>query len=182
MSDPTPRSVVLAGGCFWCVEGVLERLVGVHAVESGYAGGSSEDADYERVCGGTTGHAEVVRVTYDPTVIIFGEILRVFFATHDPTTPNRQGNDVGTQYRSAIFWADAPQRDAAAAYIAQLDAARVFPRPIVTTLEPLVAFFPAEAYHQDFVRHNPGHPYIRAAALPKIAKLCRLFPQRVREG
>ena len=179
-TDPAPRSLILAGGCFWCVEGVFERLAGVHDAESGYAGGSADTADYQRVCSGATGHAEAVRITYDPTVITLGALLRVFFATHDPTTPNRQGNDVGSQYRSAIFWVDESQRAAAGAYIAQLDAARVFPRPIVTTLEFLDAFHVAETYHQDFARNNPGHPYIRAVSQPKVDKLCRLFPDRLR--
>lgn len=179
-TDPTPRTLIVAGGCFWCVEGVFERLAGVRDVESGYAGGSADTADYERVCSGATGHAEAVRITYDPTVITLGALLRVFFATHDPTTLNRQGNDVGSQYRSAIFWSDAGQREAGTAYIAHLDAARIFVKPIVTTLEPLKAFYLAETYHQDFAQRNPGHPYIRAVSQPKIDKLCRLFPDQLR--
>jgi len=179
-TDPTPRTLIVAGGCFWCVEGVFERLAGVRDAESGYAGGSADTADYERVCSGATGHAEAVRITYDPTVITLGALLRVFFATHDPTTLNRQGNDVGSQYRSAIFWSDAGQREASMTYIAQLNTARVFAKPIVTTLEPLKAFYLAETYHQDFAQRNPGHPYIRAVSQPKIDKLCRLFPDQLR--
>ncbi|MBA3686729.1 MAG: peptide-methionine (S)-S-oxide reductase MsrA [Planctomycetes bacterium] len=179
MTDRAPRRAVFAAGCFWCVEGVFERLAGVLDAESGYAGGSTDTADYESVCGGDSGHAEVVRVTYDPTRITFGELLRVFFATHDPTQRDRQGPDVGTQYRSSVFWVDEAQRAAAEAYLRQLEAAKVFPRPIATRLEPLEVFHSAEGYHQDYVRKHPENPYIRAHALPKVAKLASLFPERL---
>lgn len=181
VTDATPRRAVFAAGCFWCVEGVFERLDGVLDAESGYAGGAPETANYQAVCGGDTGHAEVVRVTYDPTRITYGTLLRVFFATHDPTQRDRQGPDVGTQYRSSVFWSDEPQRAAAEGYLRQLAEAKLFPRPIATRLERLTAFHSAEGYHQDFVGRNPSHPYIQVQALPKIGTLDRLFPGQVRE-
>ncbi len=167
-----PQAIVLAGGCFWCTEGVFEQLEGVIDVESGYAGGTADTANYQAVSQGSTGHAEVIRITYDPAKVDFAKLLEIFFTiAHDPTQLNRQGADVGTQYRSAVFYADEAQRDAVAAYIQQLEAAGVYEKPIVTTLEPLEAYYPAEAYHQDFVQQNPTHPYIRQQALPKIEKL-----------
>jgi peptide-methionine (S)-S-oxide reductase len=163
---------VLAGGCFWCVEAVYEAVPGVSDVESGYAGGTAETANYDSVCGGNTGHAEAVRITYDPSITSYGQLLKAFFfIAHDPTTLNRQGGDVGTQYRSAIFYETEEQRHVAAEYIRQIDASGHYPTLIVTTLEPLTQFYPAETYHQDFVRRNPRHPYIVQAALPKLAKL-----------
>lgn len=183
VGDGSPQSVVLAGGCFWCTEAVFLRLSGVLDVTSGYAGGSRETADYRTVCTGTTGHAEVVRVRFDPRKITFGEILRVFFTVaHDPTQFNRQGADQGTQYRSAIFFANEDQQRVAAAYIQQLTEAGVFSRPIATTLEPLVEFFPAEDYHQNYAALNPGQPYIMHAALPKVAKLEHYFADRLKAG
>jgi peptide-methionine (S)-S-oxide reductase len=177
----TEAAAVLAGGCFWCVEAVYLQLDGVRSVTSGYAGGTAETADYRTVCTGTTNHAEVVRVTYDPSRISYGQILKVFFwIAHDPTELNRQGNDVGRQYRSAIFYADQRQREVAAAYIKQLDEARVFPRPIVTTLEPLEAFYEAEAYHQNYAALNPEQPYIAAVAAPKVKKLRSRLPDRLK--
>ena len=178
----TPRTAVFAGGCFWCVEAVFEELAGVEEALSGYSGGAAETADYRTVCTGTTDHAEVVRIVYDPSKITYGQLLRVFFATHDPTTPNRQGPDVGPQYRSAVFYGNDDEKRVAQAYIAQLDKAGVFPRPIVTQLEPLQAFYEAEAYHQDYARQNPAHPYIRAHALPKIDKLRTRFPDLLKSG
>lgn len=163
--------LVLAGGCFWCTEAVYRQLDGVIDVEPGYSGGSADTADYKTVCTNTTGHAEVVRVDYDPQRISCGQLLKVFFSVaHDPTQLNRQGDDIGTQYRSAIFFADARQREIAQRYIAQLDAAGVYAAPIVTTLEPLLAFYPAEACHHDYAAHNPEQPYIRAVATPKAEK------------
>lgn len=176
-TDPGPKQLVVAGGCFWCTEGVFEQLAGVSDVESGYAGGSAETANYEAVCTGTTGHAEVIRITYDPTQVTIGTLLRVFFATHDPTTLNRQGPDRGSQYRSAVFYADETQKDAAERYIAQLDASGAYQDAVVTTIEPLDAYYPAEAYHQDFAQNNPDHGYIRVQAKPKIDKLQKLFPE-----
>jgi peptide-methionine (S)-S-oxide reductase len=176
------QAVVLAGGCFWCVEGVFKELDGVLAVRSGYAGGSADTANYRTVCSGTTDHAEAVEVRYDPRRISFGEILKVFFAVaHDPTEVDRQGNDVGRQYRSAVFYADAAQREVAEAYIRQLDASRVFGAPIATSLEPLEAFYEAEAYHQDYAARNPEQPYVACVALPKVRKLRTYFAGRLKQ-
>lgn len=171
-----PRAIVLAGGCFWCTEAVYRQIDGVLGVESGYAGGSAATANYEAVCSGRTGHAEAIRITFDPAKLSYGMLLKVFFATaHDPTQLNRQGNDVGTQYRSAIFFADAEEKAVAEAYIAQLDSAKVFPARIVTTLEPLKAFYAAEAYHQDYAARNPWQPYIMGVSAPKVAKTRKAF-------
>jgi methionine-S-sulfoxide reductase len=162
---------VFAGGCFWCTEAAFEQLAGVLDVESGYAGGSKATATYEQVCRGDTRHAEVIRITYDPQRISYERLLDVFFDAHDPTQLNRQGNDIGTQYRSTIFYADNAQKQAASEKIAQLTAAKAFSRAIVTTLEPLKEFYPAEAYHQDFARLNPNHGYIVFQSLPKVCKI-----------
>ncbi len=167
------RTIVLAGGCFWCTEGVYEQIPGVQSVVSGYAGGSKDSAVYETVSSGRTNHAEAIQITYDASKTTLGRLLKVFFSiAHDPTQLNRQGPDTGRQYRSAIFFADAPQEAVAAAYIKQLTDAKVFDDPIVTTLEPLAnnGFYMAEAYHQKFVKRNPTHPYIRQQALPKVEK------------
>ena len=173
--------VVLAGGCFWCVEAVFLAMDGVSQVTSGYAGGSAETANYEAVCTGTTGHAEVVEIRYDPAKVSFGELLKVFFSVaHDPTQLNRQGNDRGTQYRSAIFYETQEQKAVAEAYIHQLDAAGVYPDPIVTSLEPLEAFYPAEEYHQNFAARNPRQPYIMAVAAPKMEKLVDSYGDRLK--
>jgi peptide-methionine (S)-S-oxide reductase len=183
--DPTgtPQSVVLGGGCFWCTEAVFVKLDGVISVVSGYAGGTPETADYKAVCSGTTDHAEVIRVRFDSSRITFGQILKVFFAVaHDPTHLNRQGNDIGRQYRSAVFYADDEQRRVAEAYIQQLKDARVFEAPIVTTLEPLEQFFEAEDYHQNFAARNPGQPYVAAIALPKVKKLEKAFADKLKKA
>jgi peptide-methionine (S)-S-oxide reductase len=177
---PGTKHAIFAGGCFWCTEAVFEQIVGVSDVVSGYAGDIAQTANYEAVCGGGTNHAEAIRITYDPSKVTFGQLLRVFFATHDPTTKDRQGPDWGRQYRSAIFYQTDDEKRVAQAYIQQLDEAKLFPRPIVTTLEPLTQFFPAEAYHQDFARANPTHPYIRQQALPKVAKVREKFGEMVR--
>lgn len=175
------QTAVFAGGCFWCVEAVFKELDGVLAVTSGYAGGTAETADYETVCSGTTDHAEAVRVRFDPRRISYGQLLKVFFSiAHDPTQLDRQGNDVGRQYRSAIFYADEAQREVAEAYIRQLDAAGVFPAPIVTRLEPLEAFYEAEDYHQDYAACHPRQPYIAYAAAPKVAKLRQYYGERLK--
>ena len=168
---PQTAQAVFAGGCFWCSEAAFEQLAGVLDVTSGYAGGAAETANYKRVCEGDTGHAEVIRITYDPSVIGYEQLLDVFFDAHDPTQLNRQGNDVGTQYRSAIFYASEEERQAAQAKIDALNAAGTFGRPIVTTLEPLVEFFPAEDYHQDYARLNPNQPYILSVSYPKVCKV-----------
>jgi peptide-methionine (S)-S-oxide reductase len=163
---------ILAGGCFWCVEAVYKNLDGVTSVKSGYAGGTADTADYETVSSGTTDHAESVEVVYDPSRISYGQILKVFFSiAHDPTQLNRQGPDTGRQYRSAIFYADDEQKRVAEAYIDQLNKAHVFDRPIVTEVAPLVAFFQAETYHQDYAARNPLNPYIVINAQPKVRKL-----------
>lgn len=162
---------VLAGGCFWCVEAVYKQLDGVTSVRSGYAGGTAETADYQRVCSGTTDHAEVVEVRFDPSRIAFGQILRAFFSiAHDPTQVDRQGPDVGRQYRSAIFYTSDDQRSVAVAYIAQIDRAKVFDRPVATEVTPLERFFEAETYHQDYAARNPLNPYILFNARPKVEK------------
>lgn len=180
-STGTPQSVVLGGGCFWCTEAVFVKLDGVIGVVSGYAGGTADTADYKAVCSGTTDHAEVIRVRYDSSRISFGQILKVFFAVaHDPTHVNRQGNDIGRQYRSAVFYADDDQRRVAEAYIKQLTEANVFAAPIATTLEPLEQFFEAEDYHQDFVARNPNQPYVAAVAMPKVKKLEKAFRDKLK--
>ncbi len=168
--------VVFAGGCFWCVEAVFRQLNGVLDVTSGYAGGSAKTANYETVSTGTTGHAESVKIVYDPRKVSLEQLLKVHFATHDPDDLNRQGNDAGTQYRSAIFYADDEQKAVAEAFLADLKASRVFKKPIVTTIEPLKGFYPAEAHHQDFVACNLQNPYVRAVALPKVKKVREKFP------
>jgi peptide-methionine (S)-S-oxide reductase len=166
------RSVVLGGGCFWCTEAVYRQLEGVLSVRPGYAGDTQELADYKTVCSGTTEHAEVIEVVYEPAKIVLGQILKIFFSiAHDPTQKDRQGNDVGRQYRSVIFYADESQRKAAAAYIEQLEKAGVFDAPLVTELTPLEAFYEAEAYHHDYAARNPNQPYIRGVSNPKVAKL-----------
>jgi len=183
--DPSlvEANAVLAGGCFWCTEAVYRQLDGVLEVVSGYAGGSPDTANYRAVCSGETDHAEAIRIRYQPQRISFGQLLKVFLsAAHDPTQLNRQGNDRGRQYRSAIFHASQAERDVAAAYLAQLGEAAVFTAPIVTTLEPLVEFFPAEAYHQDYAARNPGQPYIAAVSAPKVAKVRKLFAGRLKPG
>jgi peptide-methionine (S)-S-oxide reductase len=163
---------ILAGGCFWCVEAVYKNLSGVSSVKSGYAGGTAETADYETVSTGTTDHAESVEVVYDPSRISYGQILKVFFSiAHDPTQLNRQGPDVGRQYRSAIFYETDEQKQVAEAYIAQLNTAHVFDRAIVTEVTPLRAFFEAETYHQDYAARNPLQPYILFNAQPKVRKV-----------
>jgi peptide-methionine (S)-S-oxide reductase len=174
------QTIVLAGGCFWGIQAVYQHLEGVHQAVSGYAGGSGANPTYEQVSGGRTGHAESVLVTYDPRKVSLGKILQVFFSVaHDPTQLNRQGPDVGTQYRSAIFYSDETQKKVAQAYIAQLGG--VFRRPIVTRLDPLTKFYPAEAYHQDYALTHPYSPYIVINDLPKVDNLMRLFPDVYRE-
>ena len=176
------QTAVLAGGCFWGVQGVYEHVRGVKQVLSGYSGGSKVTAEYEVVSRGRTGHAESVQIRFDPKEISYGEILRIYFSVvHDPTQLDQQGPDSGPQYRSNIFYASSAQRKIAQAYIVQLDQAKVFERPIVTRLDPLKAFYPAEEYHQDFLQHNPNHPYIVINDLPKIDNLRKIFPTYFRE-
>jgi peptide-methionine (S)-S-oxide reductase len=179
---PEAQVAILAGGCFWCTEAVFQPLDGVVSVESGYIGGALHTANYEAVCSGTTGHAEAISVTFRPEVITYGQILQVFFAVaHDPTQLNRQGNDRGTQYRSAIFPVDSEQRIVAEAYIAQLTEARVFASPIATTVEARTPFHPAERYHQNYAARNSHQPYVSAVALPKVDKLRRYFGARLKK-
>lgn len=175
-AQTAPQSVVLAGGCFWCVEAVYRELDGVLSVTSGYAGDSAGSANYETVCSGRTHHAEAVKVDYDPARISFGRLLKVFFtAAHDPTQLDRQGNDHGRQYRSAVFYVDEAQKRVTESYIRLLDAAGVFRSPIVTRLEPLQAFYPAEAYHQNYAQRNPLQPYIAGVSMPKVEKVRAYF-------
>ena len=176
-SSPGKRTAVFAGGCFWGVQAVFERVKGVLQTAAGYAGGTAETATYEQVITETTGHAESVQVVFDPSRITYGQLLRVFFSVaHDPTQLNRQGPDFGTSYRSAIFYTDDAQRRIAAAYIAQLDAAKIFPSRIVTEVTPLKRFYRAEDYHQDYALKNPNNPYIEVCDRPKIAALEKEFP------
>ena len=176
------QTVVLSGGCFWGVQGVFQHTAGVVSAVSGYSGGSKANAHYELVSTGTTGHAESVQVKYDPKQISYGKILQIFFSVvHDPTQLNRQGPDSGTQYRSAIFTTSDAQKKTAEAYIAQLDAAKVYSRPIVTKVGPLQGFFPAEAYHQDYLTLHPNQPYIAYNDLPKVENLKKLFAANYQE-
>lgn len=176
--SPGRQTAVFAGGCFWGTQSVFERVKGVLATTAGYAGGSASTATYAQVTTETTGHAESVRVVYDPSKITYGQLLRIFFSVvHDPTQLNRQGPDVGPSYRSAIFYTSQEQRRIGLAYIAQLDAARVFPRRIVTEVVPLKGFYEAESYHQDYALHNPGNPYIQVCDRPKIEALKQQFPE-----
>ncbi len=175
---PGKQKAVFAGGCFWGTQSVFERVKGVVKTTAGYAGGSASTATYDQVTTETTGHAESVEVVYDPSQITYGELLRVFFSVaHDPTQLNRQGPDVGTSYRSVIFYENEDQKRIATAYIAQLDAAKVFPKPIVTEVTPLKGFYDAESYHQDYALHNPGNPYILVCDRPKIEALKQEFPE-----
>ena len=173
------RAATLGGGCFWCLEAAFQRVEGVEQVVSGYAGGTVKNPSYELVCSGTTGHTEVVQVTFDPDVIAFKELLEIFFAIHDPTTPNRQGGDVGTQYRSAIYFHDADQERVARETIAELERDGVW-RAIVTEVAPLHAFYPAEEHHQDYFNRNPTRMYCQAVISPKLAKLKETFAARLK--
>ena len=170
----------LAGGCFWCLEAVYDNLQGVTDVVSGFSGGQSPNPSYEQVVSGRTGHAEVVQVTFDPNEVTFREILEVFFTIHDPTTLNRQGADVGTQYRSAIFFHSPEQKAAADAIIRELEAEKVWKNPIVTEVQPFQAFYPAEAYHQEYYARNPGAGYCRAVIAPKLAKFRQKYAERLK--
>jgi peptide-methionine (S)-S-oxide reductase len=175
---PGKATAVFAGGCFWGTQSVFERVKGVVATTAGYAGGSADTATYDQVTTETTGHAESVKVVYDPSKITYGQLLRVFFSVaHDPTQLNRQGPDVGTSYRSAIFYGSDDQRKIAEAYIAQLDAANVFGKKIVTQVTPLKGFYDAESYHQDYALHNPNNPYILVCDRPKVEALKAQFPE-----
>ena len=171
---------ILGGGCFWCLEAVYDDLAGVVSVESGYAGGRDPSPTYDAVCSGRTGHAEVVRVTFDPAVLSFRDVLTVFFSIHDPTTRDRQGNDVGTQYRSVIFCQDESQRATAEALIAELGQAGLWRDPVVTELAGNAPFYPAEDYHQEYFARNPGQPYCQVVVAPKVAKFRKTFLERLK--
>ena len=174
-------SATLAGGCFWCLEAVYVELEGVEKVVSGYAGGAIPNPSYEQVCSGRTGHAEIVQVTFDPGVVTYEDLLGVFFTIHDPTTLNRQGNDVGTQYRSAIFYHDDEQKAASEQAIREITDARIWSRPIVTEIVPLTDFYPAEAYHQDYFKNNPYQPYCQVVVAPKVAKFRKQYFSRLKK-
>lgn len=175
------ETATLAGGCFWCLDGAFRDLRGVIAVESGYAGGHVPNPSYETVCTGTTGHAEVVQITYEPNEISYEDLLEVFFFIHDPTTLNRQGADVGTQYRSAIFFHDAGQEEKARAMIAYLEREHVFDEPIVTEVTGLDVYYPGEEYHQDYYRNNPNQGYCQVVVAPKLAKFRSKYAARLKD-
>ncbi len=174
------QQATLAGGCFWCLEAAFQQLKGVTKVTSGYAGGTVPNPTYEAVCTGRTGHAEVVQIEFDQAVVSYRELLEVFFLIHDPTTLNRQGGDVGTQYRSAIFYHSPQQQQEAEAVIAELAAGKLWDDPIVTEVVPLEAFYPAEEYHRDYFRRNPGQAYCRTVIAPKVAKLRKQYFERLK--
>lgn len=179
-SDSNFATAILGGGCFWCLDAVFRDLNGVHSVESGYAGGKSANPTYEQVCSGTTGHAEVVRLAFDPAVLDFRDLLRVFFTIHDPTTRDRQGNDVGSQYRSVIFCQTTQQRADAEAVIAELTAQQLWRDPVVTEIAGAAPFYPAEVYHQDYFERNGGQPYCAYVVAPKVAKFRKAFSDRLK--
>lgn len=185
MTTPAPgmstETALLGGGCFWCLEAVFDDLEGVLGVESGYAGGAKANPSYEEVCSGRSGHAEVVRVTFDPAVLSFADLVRVFFGIHDPTTRDRQGNDVGTQYRSVIFCATPEQRAVAEQVIAELTAAKLWRNPIVTEVAGPATFYEAEDYHQEYFARNPRQPYCQAVVAPKVAKFRKQFLDRLKK-
>ena len=181
MDGKTHETAVLGGGCFWCLDAVFRELEGVVSVESGYAGGAGAKPTYEEVCGGRTGHAEVVRVVFDPSVLSFRDLLGVFFSIHDPTTKNRQGNDVGTQYRSAIFAQTPEQRRVAETLVRELDAGKLWQAPIVTEIADAPTFWPAEAYHQDYFTNNARQPYCMGVVAPKVAKFRKSHFDRLKK-
>ena len=178
---PREEVATLAGGCFWCLEAVYADLDGVVRVESGYAGGTVPNPSYQQVCTGTTGHAEVVQVTFDPRALSYRDLLQVFFDIHDPTTLNRQGNDIGTQYRSAIYYHSPQQKAIAEQTIRELTEARGWPNPIVTEVKPFSAFYKAEPYHQEYFAHNPFQPYCQAVVGPKVAKFRKHYRERLKK-
>jgi peptide-methionine (S)-S-oxide reductase len=181
-ADGRWERATLGGGCFWCLEAALDRLAGVREVTPGYAGGHVEDPTYREVCGGGTGHAEVVRVTFDPEIVTYRELLQVFFALHDPTTRDREGPDVGPQYRSIVLYEDQAQERAVRSVIRELEASEAFDGPVVTEVEPLEAFYEAEEAHHDYYRRNPERAYCRAVIEPKLAKLKRRFAGRLADA
>lgn len=178
---PNLQTAVLGGGCFWCLDAVFRDLEGVTSVESGYAGGSGANPTYEAVCSGRTGHAEVVKVTFDPAKLAFDDLLRVFFTIHDPTTPNRQGNDVGTQYRSVVFAESDDQREAARRVIGEIEREKLYRGTIVTQVEGPQPYYPAERYHQDYFRNNAGQPYCMFVVAPKVSKFRKQYADRLKK-
>jgi peptide-methionine (S)-S-oxide reductase len=181
MTAAAREIATLAGGCFWCLEAVFDDMKGVESVESGYMGGKTENPTYKEICSGQTGHAEVVRLTFDPSTVSFREILEVFFVIHDPTTLNRQGNDVGTQYRSAVFYHSPEQKSAAEQVIANLNSARIYDDPIVTEVAAASKFYVAENYHQEYYRRNPAQPYCAYVVRPKVAKFRKHFLEKLKK-
>ncbi len=177
---PTTETAILGGGCFWCVEAAIKQLQGVESVRSGYMGGASPNPTYQQVCSGKTGHVEVAEITFDPSVISFSDLLHVFFTLHDPTTLNRQGNDVGEQYRSVIFYRDEAQKKTAEEVLAELTRDKVFKDPIVTAVEPASAFYVAEDYHQDYFANNSMQPYCMFVVAPKVLKIREKYAQRLK--
>jgi methionine-S-sulfoxide reductase len=175
------KTITLGGGCYWCIEAVFDNLKGVKSVVSGYAGGRIENPTYEEVCSGTTGHAEVVQITYDPKLTNTDEIFKVFFTVHDPTTLNRQGADVGTQYRSVIFYTNEKEKQEAQSIINALETSNVYDSPVVTTIEPLTQFYQAEDYHQEYYQNNKNQPYCKMVIQPKIEKFEKLFKSRLKK-
>ncbi len=184
MNDNNNQNQVatLGNGCFWCTEAIFQRLQGLIKVESGYSGGDMANPDYNTVCTGVTGHAECLQLTFDPSKITFRELLEVFWETHDPTTLNRQGNDIGSQYRSVVFYHDEAQKETAEAFITELDKSGFFKKPIVTTLEPFIKFYPAEPYHQQYFNENITAPYCQFVVKPKLDKFKKRFEQKLKEG
>lgn len=181
MENEKFETATLGGGCFWCTEAVFDSLRGVEQVISGYSGGHAENPTYQEVCGGGTGHAEVIRVVFDPAEISFRDILRVFFATHDPTTMNRQGNDIGTQYRSAVFYHSGEQKRIAEEVIDEIETEGIYDDPVVTEVTEFTNFYPAEDYHQDYFENNPNQPYCSAIVAPKVAKFRKVFFDRLKK-
>ena len=181
MTNDNLETATLAAGCFWCVEAVFDDLEGVADVVSGYSGGHTENPTYQQVCSETTGHAEVVQIRFDPTVLSYADLLRVYFAVHDPTQLNRQGNDIGTSYRSAIFYHSDEQRRTAEEIIAEITAERLYDNPIVTEVVPFDKFWPAEDYHQEYFANNPSQPYCAAVVAPKVAKFRQKFLTRLKK-
>jgi len=179
-SQPELEKATIGGGCFWCIEAVFDEVAGVHKAESGYAGGEDENPDYQTVCSGSSGHAEVVQITFDPGVITYDEILLIFFGVHNPTTPNRQGADVGTQYRSIVLTQDEQQQAAATRLISQLEKDEVFDRPIVTEVAPLGKYYPAEDYHQDYYKRNTAQGYCQAVIAPKLSKFRKNYVDQLK--
>jgi len=177
---PTTETAILGGGCFWCVEAAIKQLQGVESVRSGYMGGASPNPTYQQVCSGKTGHVEVAEITFDPSVITYNDLLHVFFTLHDPTTLNRQGNDVGEQYRSVIFYRDEAQKKTAVDVIAELSRDKVFKDPIVTAVEPASTFYVAEGYHQDYFANNSMQPYCMFVVAPKVLKIREKYAQRLK--